>query len=568
MAEQAAPLSEDQSSASTNVTSSTCLVCNESMNEGQDCLLISHCQHSFHRECIESHLSTSGQCPVCQHPCELNELRSYVVTPKRQPVSKQAKRGKGRGAMARGYNTRSASRNLFQDMQNVSFNNEINPQPDPQQGESQINNSINNDNFRISPFTTNTRPASTNSATVDYAEINRMIESNITRILQNLNLSQIPMMSYNNNNLPQIPITSYNNSNSQPINTNNLRENNTLYNISHSNGNFPNQNRSINPNSIPNSDTNAHGTVPQCVQFSGYSQNSNSTSHTTNHSNIHADKVTSIINNWNLKFDGSTNGLTINEFLYRVKTLTNETFDGDFSVICKNFNTLLAGKAREWYWRYRKTVDVISWEDFCKAIRSQYKDMKSSFDIREELRNRKQRPGETYDNFFDALSMIADRLPRPIVEEELIGIIARNLRPEIRQDLLYVPIESLSHLRKLVQMRENFLNDDYVRKALGQRNQIPQSYPRRTVAEVEHEDPLRNTEAEYLFEVTQKNNDFTYKCWNCDKSGHHWQDCLESRTIFCYGCGSKNVYKPQCAKCIGRNATNPKNLRPMGPPKD
>lgn len=34
--------------------------------------------------------------------------------------------------------------------------------------------------------------------------------------------------------------------------------------------------------------------------------------------------------------------------------------------------------------------------------------MKSSFDLREEIRNRKQKPGESYDTFFDALSMIAD----------------------------------------------------------------------------------------------------------------------------------------------------------------
>ena len=59
----------------------------------------------------------------------------------------------------------------------------------------------------------------------------------------------------------------------------------------------------------------------------------------------------------------------------------------------------------------------------------------------------------------------------------------RNLRPEIRQELLYVPIHSISHLRKLVQMREEFLNDEHVRKNLAYR---PNSLaPRRHIAEVE-----------------------------------------------------------------------------------
>lgn len=70
-------------------------------------------------------------------------------------------------------------------------------------------------------------------------------------------------------------------------------------------------------------------------------------------------------------------------------------------------------------------------------------------------------------------------------EAEFIEIIVRNLRPDIRQDLLYVPIRSLSHLRKLVQMRENFLNDEYVRRTLVPRNQVMGFHQRKQVAEVE-----------------------------------------------------------------------------------
>lgn len=91
MAEQTVPLSDDQATASNNVASTVCQICNESMTEGQDLLIISQCLHSFHRECIESHLSINSQCPVCQHPCQLNDLRNYILTPKRPPMSKQRK---------------------------------------------------------------------------------------------------------------------------------------------------------------------------------------------------------------------------------------------------------------------------------------------------------------------------------------------------------------------------------------------------------------------------------------------------------------------------------------------
>lgn len=38
-------------------------------------------------------------------------------------------------------------------------------------------------------------------------------------------------------------------------------------------------------------------------------------------------------------------------------------------------------------------------------------------------------------------------------------------------------------------------------------------------------------------------------CWNCGDSGHVYKECLRDRTIFCYGCGLKGMYKPTCSKC-------------------
>lgn len=528
--------------------------------------------HPFHRNCIETHLASSAECPVCKHACELNELRNLIIVPKAPPIEKVNARDKGRGAMVRQYNTRSVSRNLFQDSQSASLNATAVAQTDNLQTPIRNISALNNTNPGISPFQNNPNQPAAHTAIVDYNEINRMIECSVTRILQNLHFSQTsPVNTYQNIDLnPQsMKIPSQNDvrnnrDNNFTVNQTNLMNNPTINPI-----NGPNNDFNMNPNTNPSFNTHNVCGIPQLGQIPLNSQGSNLTANTFNFnsSNMNADKITSIIHNWNLKFDGSANGLNIDEFLYRVKTLTRETFNDDFSVICKNLNTLLTGKAREWYWWYHKLVPVIVWEDFCKAIRAQYKDMKSSFDLREEIRNRKQKPGESYDNFFDALSIIADRLPRPMVEEEFIEIIARNLRPEIRQDLLYVPIRSLSHLRKLVQMRENFLSDEYVRKSIVQRSPNSTFLPRRQVAEIDNSESLLAPDREFSVEALQK-SDPNFNCWNCEKPGHHWQDCLEDRTIFCYGCGTRNVYKAQCVKCASRTLSNSKNLRQMGPQKD
>lgn len=221
---------------------------------------------------------------------------------------------------------------------------------------------------------------------------------------------------------------------------------------------------------------------------------------------------------------------------------------------------LVSGKAREWYWRYHKQVENIQWNEFCAAIKYQYKDFKSHFDLREELRNRKMKTGESFDSFFDAISSILDRLDRPLPENELIEILTKNLRPDIRHELLYVPIYSIAHLRKLVQMRENLMNDEFVRRNVSN-NTFPGNFPRRNIAEVdfsENSEFFNSSNNEHVDGIDQKTT--VTKCWNCDELGHTWPDCLGKRTIFCYGCEAKNTYRPQCQKCCARKTSNPKNL--------
>lgn len=237
-------------------------------------------------------------------------------------------------------------------------------------------------------------------------------------------------------------------------------------------------------------------------------------------------------------------------------------------MILRNLNTLLIGKAEDWYWCYHKQTSSLNWDDFCQAIGAQYRDFKTSYDIREELRNRKQRTNESFDAFFEAVSAIMDRLPCPMTDNELIEILARNLRPEVRQDLLYIKINSISHLRQLVQTREHFLSDEYVRKNLPSRAINTNNVARKYIADIQGEDANESTE-DLMQNVDAIHKTMSSsKCWNCDVVGHHWQDCLHDRSIFCYGCGAKNVYKPNCIECKTRKSNHSKNPNKMDPQMD
>ncbi|KAL7726475.1 hypothetical protein ACLKA6_001097 [Drosophila palustris] len=103
-------------------------------------------------------------------------------------------------------------------------------------------------------------------------------------------------------------------------------------------------------------------------------------------SNLSPEKVTQMIQNWGVKFDGAPIGQTVQEFLYRAKSLTEDCLQGDFSIICKNLHVLLVGKARDWYWRFRKDHSEFGWSEFCEAIRRHYQDNKDDDLILEEIR--------------------------------------------------------------------------------------------------------------------------------------------------------------------------------------
>lgn len=505
-----------------------CKICNERLCEGQDCMIISECNHVFHSRCIEQYLSHSSECPTCKRVCSLSELRKVNV--KYQSLDKpKALRGKTRGITASQYNTRSSARNLFTDANRntlvdvgIPTENELDNllTPNRTQYTDNLNQNIQH-NSPVRNFSNNIQP------TIDYSQINFMIENTVSRLLSNLHLLPATTENFSTQNHPptQLP---------PPI------RNSQQY-----------VSPQINPPiqvTMPSSQVanNLHH-IPNVQGLNNSSFNE--------HFTIKSDKITNIIQNWHIRFDGSTQGISVDEFLYRVKVLTGEHFNNDFSVICKNLHILLSGRAREWYWRYHKQAKAIRWNDFCEALKYQYKDFKSSFDIHEELRNRKMRTNETFEAFYESVSSILDRLDKPLPETELVEILTRNLRPEIRHELLFVPIYSLAHLRKLVQMRENLLSDDYYRRNLTAKT-VPNTGMRRQMAGVayseEHEVPESDKELGISIDAIH----IPPKCWNCDQLGHFWEDCLENRNVFCYGCGEKNTYKPQCPKCSSKKISS------------
>lgn len=283
------------------------------------------------------------------------------------------------------------------------------------------------------------------------------------------------------------------------------------------------------------------------------------------------DKVGHILNSWKIRFSGSPDGMTVDNFIYRVEALTHQTLDSDFSALCGSASLLFDGKAGEFYWRFHKANRGMRWGELCDALRNHFRDSRSDVDIRESIRDRKQREKEDFDTFYDAIEQLMDGLGTPLSETTIVEVVRRNLRPEIRHELLNVTIRSISQLREVCKRRERFLQEirressfckpSYPKKSNGEgfrredRGQH-RSYPAaKVVAEVNEGMELEDA-SEFSTDEDLDIEAVALICWNCRKEGHRYQDCAGKRKVFCFGCGAPNVYKPSCANCIKNGRVN------------
>lgn len=258
--------------------------------------------------------------------------------------------------------------------------------------------------------------------------------------------------------------------------------------------------------------------------------------------NENSDKVLNIIRNWRLKFSGRSDEMDVDEFIYRVNILTSNTLNGDYELLCNHAYSIFEGKALDWFWKYHQRNNQISWISLTNALRRQYKSDYSDFDIRDDIRRRKQKSNETFDEYLDSVVAIMDKLKTPMTDEELCETVLRNLKPEIRLELLHIEIKQISQLRREVRKHEKFMTD--MRTNTGYRN----SYSKRQIAELDCDSQIQDDEPEEdLVDICAINK--TIICWNCEETGHTYKDCIKAKKVFCYGCGLKDTYKPNCIKC-------------------
>lgn len=458
------------------------------------------CRHSFHKICITNYIKTHADCPVCG---------SKIISDPKPPTQAVSQKS------STSIRTRSSSKaKNFDANRTEETNSDSNPSASTSSSPPVL--TIESVRDMVTSVVSNQQTQILESIS---NQITSLVEKSVEASLARLNISNVPQVA-----TASSPVVNRNNA---PIPNVYDVEQRTLEQLL---GLPPANSNQIN-NGLVNENPNGNSINRSRISFP------NSNSDLANR----PDKVSQIIANWRIKFSGGSASLPVDSFIYRVEALTKQTLCGDFEILCRSASALFEGKASDWYWRFHRTVREVHWTDLCKALREQYRDSRTDIDYRELIRDRKQKPNEPFDNFYESVIDLVDRLDRPLDDKTLVEILRRNLQPDIQHEILNMTISSVSQLREICRRREFFLQDVGRRQGFsGSRNNC---VPKRA-AEVE----LKGSDDIDLLEV-EEISEISLVCWNCRKPGHRYQECLAERTVFCYGCGTPQIYKPNCKIC-------------------
>lgn len=261
-----------------------------------------------------------------------------------------------------------------------------------------------------------------------------------------------------------------------------------------------------------------------------------------------------IIEKWP-KFSGDTNPVPVVDFLRQIEILSR-SYQVTPAELRMHAHLLFKEDAYVWFTAYEGQLN--SWETLLTYLKMRYDNPNRDRFIREEMRNRKQKPNELFSAYLTDLEAMSQRMNRKMTSEEKFDIIVENMKLSYKRRLALEPVDSIEHLAQLC-YRFDALEANLYTSRTG-------SKPVMLNAILDDEDSDReidHTEETCLLALQARNfkkgpaNSSTAKgnpgnerkpllCWNCRNNGHMWRDCSQKKGIFCHICGHPDTTAFRC----------------------
>lgn len=246
------------------------------------------------------------------------------------------------------------------------------------------------------------------------------------------------------------------------------------------------------------------------------------------------------LDKWHINYDGTS---SIGDFLFKVEYMQRSSGLTDEQMTA-NVHVLLSGEANKWYWRYLRRKPNARFEEMKAEMHKEFGRPENDIDIYMRLLTRKQGYKESFDEFYNAIVSLNDRMKEPFDDKKLISVLRNNARDKLGEILLSSDAKSVEQLRLTAREVEKFLAKRYIPKVVHE-------------IEVENETKPVEYNSQNIAAISfqaKTANSTNFACWNCNDKSHSFYFCPSHvRTLFCFLCGAKGVTTLECPKQHSEN---------------
>lgn len=258
------------------------------------------------------------------------------------------------------------------------------------------------------------------------------------------------------------------------------------------------------------------------------------------------------VSQWNLKFSGERDSLSLSAFLERVEDLRvarNATQDDLFNSAID----LFSGRALVWYRATRGRVK--NWSSLVASLREEFQPSDYNDRLFDEIKRRTQSPDETIGMYIAVMTNLFNRLTVPVAEPLRLKILLKNIAPFYQTQLGLMEIKSIEELLKYGRMLESCKSSVESFKPPPSRRVTNLLEPDLAAVEVGSSETC--SAGPPINEVSSVGLEI--KCFNCGQRGHKVNVCKEPKRKRCYRCNKPNytvLTCPSCSKNTSRYSGN------------
>ena len=257
-----------------------------------------------------------------------------------------------------------------------------------------------------------------------------------------------------------------------------------------------------------------------------------------------------------VSYDGNS---CVFDFLERLHELAESRCIADNELL-RGIPEILSGTALQFFRQVKGTV--VSWNDFCQQLKQRFQPDDYNYRLSKQIFIRTQAKSESVADYFATMSTLFSRLARPMLEEQKLEILIRNVRPVFSNQFGLTKIDSVDKLKSFCsQIEENHKRSKFFCEPPSD---LLATVPRNSISESSSFNlDRKNSGSEpvnfkgYSRVNTVRSSVPSRPCLRCRTTEHMYADCPRKNDIFCFRCKAPGQKSPSCSNCnIKRREVN------------